>query len=92
MLGVSIEQKELVKSFRRHNNQFLRIIWDSDYLQSEERFDASVFSDSEVGSPIGPVSKVRLGSATASTPHRVTRSRGKARDLPNVQPRILEYN
>ena len=82
----------MARDFKDSYNQFLRIIWDRDYLQSEERLqNLNAFSDDEVGSPIRPIAAHTRGSATSSTPRRITRSQGKVREYPNVQPRTLEY-
>ena len=71
---------------RGDNNQIIREVWKGDYRASETRLrpDISV-SDSEVFST--PRRILDLGYLTP----RFTRSRGTVRDLPRVQPRVLEY-
>ena len=77
--------KKLSTSLKRGNNQIMRDAWRRNYLASEDRFcQNSSFSDSEVFST--PKGKLNLSKSPI-----LTRARGQVRNLPNVQPRVLEY-
>ena len=77
--------KKLSTSIKRGNNQIMRDAWRRNYLASEDRFcQNSSFSDSEVFST--PKGKLNLSKSPI-----LTRARGQVRNLPNVQPRVLEY-
>ena len=82
------KNRELAMDFGEKNNEFLRALWGGNYMASEDRF-ASGESRREKSIKVIP-KRLRFDVLT-STPRR-TRSQGRVRNLPNVQPRILEYN
>ena len=89
MKSNAIYYKDLAGSFKKGNNNFLRTVWEKDFLNSESRMNNDeTCSDSEVLTP--RVKRLNFDIHT-STPRIGTRSRVKARDLPHVQPKTLEY-
>ena len=79
LLRQSYESRELASGFLQ------RKIWLNNIMSSESRVRYSgIYTDSSPEA-IEPI------NFDSSTPKRVTRSQGKPMDLPNVQPRTLEY-
>ena len=79
--------------YQRGNNFFLRKIWKRDYLNSAQGAHDRSLSDEDTPSTLTPT-RLSFGEDRTSTPvshHHRTRSKGEVKDLPNVQPRTLEY-
>ena len=81
--GLRVSQR-----FRRGSN-FLKSIWLSSFLNSDDKSKGNM-SLTERDQSKGKFDPVRRLSFDTPTSGVVTRSKGKAIDLPNVQPRILE--
>ena len=80
----SLYYKKMANSYKKGNNQFLRMIWQRDLLNSESRLRHDIsFSDSEL-------ENVRVPIMNLDSPI-MTRSRGAVQTLPHVQTKPLEY-